>query len=177
MTGREIRQYRKDNHLSQSAFATELTSALGVGYTTSLISYIESGIVDAPQNVKVYVARKIAEKVFRNPSNARLQPMWTTMPPCEKKSLKSAISKNWYDKGLTQNERVIAYIDEFGSITSKEAFDMIGVTRLASRICDLTKQGYRFERKFESADNRYGDKVRFTRYSFAGDGDGSENMA
>ena len=67
---------------------------------------------------------------------------------------------------MTQNERVIDYITRFGSITSREAFTDLGVTRLASRICDLTKMGYQFDKVFESAPNRYGDPTSFVRYSF-----------
>ena len=67
---------------------------------------------------------------------------------------------------MTQNERVIDYINQFGSITSREAFVDLGVTRLASRICDLAKLGYQFDKKFESAPNRYGENTSFVRYSF-----------
>ena len=67
---------------------------------------------------------------------------------------------------MTQNERVVDYIKQFGSITSREAFVGLGVTRLASRICDLTKMGYEFDKKFESAPNRFGDTTSFVRYSF-----------
>ena len=67
---------------------------------------------------------------------------------------------------MTQNERVVDYIKQFGSITSREAFVDLGVTRLASRICDLAKLGYQFDKKFESAPNRYGENTSFVRYSF-----------
>lgn len=66
----------------------------------------------------------------------------------------------------TQNQRVVDYINRFGSITTLEAFNDLGVTRLASRICDLTKQGYEFDKQFESAKNRYGDSVSYVRYKF-----------
>lgn len=65
---------------------------------------------------------------------------------------------------MTQNERVVEYINRFGSITTLEAFNDLGVTRLASRICDLTKMGYEFDKEFESAKNRYGDPVSYVRY-------------
>lgn len=38
----------------------------------------------------------------------------------------------------TQNQRILDYIAEFGSITQFEALQDLGVMRLASRISDLT---------------------------------------
>lgn len=66
---------------------------------------------------------------------------------------------------MTQAERVIDYIGEFGSISSWEAFRDLGITRLAARIADLERDGVRFSRKREAVTNRYGDKVYYTRYS------------
>lgn len=66
---------------------------------------------------------------------------------------------------MTQCELVLQYIKDFGSITTKEAFDDLGVARLASRINDLANAGYQFEKRTESSRNRYGRKVNYTRYS------------
>lgn len=66
----------------------------------------------------------------------------------------------------TQNERIVDYINAYGSITSLEAFVDLGITRLASRICDLTKQGYEFDKKFETTPNRFGESTSYVRYSF-----------
>lgn len=71
---------------------------------------------------------------------------------------------------MTQNERVVDYINEFGSITSRDAFVDLGIMRLASRICDLSKQGYKFDKTFESSKNRYGDSVSYVRYRFKDNG-------
>ena len=66
---------------------------------------------------------------------------------------------------MTQCEMVLQYIKDFGSITTKEAFDDLGIARLASRINDLSNAGYQFERRSESCRNRYGRMVSYTRYS------------
>ena len=66
---------------------------------------------------------------------------------------------------MTQCDRIIDYIKQFGSITTNEAFTDLGITRLASRIHDLTVDGYDFERQTESGKNRFGEKVHYTRYS------------
>lgn len=65
---------------------------------------------------------------------------------------------------VNQRQRIIDYINQFGSITSKDAYDDLGITQLATRIKELKEQGYRFETKWESSKNRYGEKVDFKRY-------------
>lgn len=42
---------------------------------------------------------------------------------------------------MTQNESVLDYMKRNGSITSMEAFDKLGITRLSARIFDLRKAG------------------------------------
>lgn len=68
---------------------------------------------------------------------------------------------------MTQNERVLAYLEQFGSITQLEAYSVIGVMRLASRISDLKRQGYRIVSVSEEVKNRYGEKCRVKRYRLA----------
>lgn len=68
---------------------------------------------------------------------------------------------------MKQTDRILQYIDEFGSISSMEAFADLGITRLSARIFDLEDMGIRFNRKQEAVVNRYGDKVYYTRYSRA----------
>lgn len=43
---------------------------------------------------------------------------------------------------MTQCEKVLEYMKEFGSITPIEAMQDIGCMRLAARIADLVDQGY-----------------------------------
>ena len=69
----------------------------------------------------------------------------------------------------TQCEMIIKYINEFGSITSQEAFVDLGCTRLASRICDLKKRGYEFEKTYETSKNRFGENVKYIRYRLRGE--------
>ena len=68
-------------------------------------------------------------------------------------------------KEVNQNDLVLAYIRAYGSITTLEAFRDLGISRLASRICDLKKQGYVFRRDTVKGTNRFGKNVHFTRYS------------
>ena len=65
---------------------------------------------------------------------------------------------------VTQNQRVIDYIRQFGSITQLEALRDLGVMRLASRINDLKRMGYPIESDIEVTENRYGESCRVKRY-------------
>lgn len=66
--------------------------------------------------------------------------------------------------GKTQCERILDYIKDYGSITSLEAVKDLGCMRLASRICDLKKQGYNITTKTETGKNRYGEPMSYSRY-------------
>ena len=66
---------------------------------------------------------------------------------------------------MTQKERVLRYLNEFGSITRAEGFTELVIVELPARICDLQRDGYEFNRETVSAKNRYGEDVTFTRYS------------
>lgn len=68
----------------------------------------------------------------------------------------------------TQAERVLQYIEDFGSITQLEALNDLGVMRLASRISDLKKQGYPISSEVEAVKNRYGENCYIKRYSLQG---------
>lgn len=65
---------------------------------------------------------------------------------------------------MTQNERIIEYLNNYGSITPLEAFADLGVMRLAARIDELIKSGYPIEKKMETAKNRFGESVSYMRY-------------
>lgn len=69
------------------------------------------------------------------------------------------------ERKSTQNERILDYIEEFGSITQLEALRDLGVMRLASRIADLKKLGYPIVSSTESVTNRYEEKCWIKRYS------------
>lgn len=45
---------------------------------------------------------------------------------------------------MTQCELVIRYIQDFGSISPMEAFHDLGITKLATRISELKRDGWTF---------------------------------
>ena len=68
------------------------------------------------------------------------------------------------DHKPTQNEKIIDYMNRFGSITQYEALADLGIMRLASRISDLRRLGYPIVSEFEEVNNRLGEKCRIKRY-------------
>ena len=72
----------------------------------------------------------------------------------------------------TQNERILDYIEEFGSITQLEALTELGVMRLASRISDLRRKGVPIVSETVVVKNRFGEDCYIKRYSLAGGIDG-----
>lgn len=68
----------------------------------------------------------------------------------------------------TQNQRILDYIERFGSITQLEALRDLGVMRLASRISDLRKLGYPIVSKRETVKNRFEETCHIKRYSYGG---------
>lgn len=67
---------------------------------------------------------------------------------------------------MTQIERVVRHIEDYGSITSLEAMREYGIMRLASRINDMRELGYPIASHLEHGKNRYGEPTRYSRYYF-----------
>lgn len=68
---------------------------------------------------------------------------------------------------MTQNERILAYMQQHGSITQYDAHMYLGVMRLASRINDLRKAGHKIITVSEQSPNRFGEMTRYARYKLA----------
>ena len=64
----------------------------------------------------------------------------------------------------TQCDKILKYLNDFGFITSYEAFTDLGVTQLGARIFELKLQGYEFEAGIIERKDRYGEPVRFRKY-------------
>lgn len=64
----------------------------------------------------------------------------------------------------TQCERILRHLRDYGSITQGEAYSEYGITRLASRINDLKKRGFRISSETVEGKNRYGEATHFSLY-------------
>ena len=93
-----------------------------------------------------------------------LKPLATPKTQAKSDKRKVTIKRERTTKRTTQEDRVLAYLKEHGSITSWEAIQEFGATRLSAIIYDLRHEGYDIESKNETKTNRYGDKVTYTRY-------------
>ena len=68
---------------------------------------------------------------------------------------------------ITQKDRILEYIRNFGSISSFEAYADLGIIQLGARIDQLKKEGYEFKTEWESNTNRFGEKTNYKRYYLA----------
>ena len=66
---------------------------------------------------------------------------------------------------MTQEQRVIQYIETYGSISPLEAFRDLGITKLATIVSRLILQcGMTFYKAYLPAYNRFGEVVYYMRY-------------
>lgn len=65
---------------------------------------------------------------------------------------------------MTKTEAVLKHLAKHGSITSMEAIDAYGATRLGAIIFNLRKDGYDIETVTESGVDRYGHTMSYARY-------------
>ena len=65
---------------------------------------------------------------------------------------------------MTQNERILRHLHDFGSLTSMEAMLDYGIMRLASRVSDIKKAGVPIRVETVSGKNRFGEPVSYARY-------------
>lgn len=65
---------------------------------------------------------------------------------------------------MTQNEMILKYLQDYGSITPLDAIREFGCLRLSARIADLRARGYEIETEIQTSKNRYGHSVGFARY-------------
>ena len=71
------------------------------------------------------------------------------------------------DKRITMKDRVLKYIKDFGSITTKEAFLDLGCTRLSEYIRQL-RIDYDVKDEWLKTTNRYGEKVAYKKFWIEG---------
>ena len=64
----------------------------------------------------------------------------------------------------SQCKRIMEFVDRHGSINPMQALTFLAVMRLAARISDLEKAGYRFEHEMTTGQNRFGEKIKYMTY-------------
>ena len=68
---------------------------------------------------------------------------------------------------MTQTQKILQHLRDHGSITSMEAYEHFGCTRLSARIKDLRDEGHSIASDWETGENRDGVKVSYARYRLA----------
>lgn len=60
--------------------------------------------------------------------------------------------------------QVLSYMEKNNGITSLEAINKLGNTRLSGTIYDLRKEGFEFATEWKKVNNRFGESVRVKKY-------------
>ena len=66
--------------------------------------------------------------------------------------------------GMTQSERVLRHLKDYGSITPVDALRDYDIMRRGARIWDLKRQGHVISTEREEGVNRYGERTAYARY-------------
>ena len=70
---------------------------------------------------------------------------------------------------MKQTDRLLDYLKRNATINPLQSWSELGIYRLASRICDLKREGWEIRKEMVSVKNRYGESVLFARYSLVTD--------
>ncbi len=66
---------------------------------------------------------------------------------------------------MTQKQRLIKHLYAHGKITSLQAINLYGITRLSARIWELRhNEGMEITNRHVSGKNRYGEKINWDEY-------------
>ena len=66
---------------------------------------------------------------------------------------------------MTQCERILRHLEDYGSLTQLEAVQEYGILRLSARIWDLRKAGHEIRQEMVTGRNRYGEKTVYASYT------------
>ena len=69
---------------------------------------------------------------------------------------------------MTQKDRILRHLADFGALTNGEAYTEYGIGHCASPISELRKAGHDIRGETVAAKNRYGEPVRYSRYTLGG---------
>ena len=64
----------------------------------------------------------------------------------------------------SQIDAIQYHLEIYGNITSLEAIELYGCTRLSAKIYDLKKAGFNIVKQMEKGKNRFGRVVSYARY-------------
>lgn len=65
---------------------------------------------------------------------------------------------------MTQQLRVLEYMEQNEGITSMQAFRDLGIVKLSNRISELQQKGIMIGKRWEEGVNRWGEPTRYLKY-------------
>ena len=74
------------------------------------------------------------------------------------------LTDDQYNRLTAQQKSILDCIAAFGSITPMDAFSVLHITKLATRISEMKAIGIQFDQVYESRKNGEGKSVRYMRY-------------
>lgn len=75
----------------------------------------------------------------------------------------------------TQVERVLQYLQDFGSITRIQAMQDLGIMNIGARISELRQSGVAIKSTYIKCKNRYGEQTKYCKYTLIGKDSDNEN--
>lgn len=72
---------------------------------------------------------------------------------------------------MTQEDMILNHLKNYKTITSLEAIQEYGITRLSAKIYNLRNMGYQITNDWTSGVNRWGKKVNWVKYTLEGGND------
>lgn len=70
---------------------------------------------------------------------------------------------------ISQCDRILRHLRDFGSITAIEAISEYRILRLAARISDLKRRGHNITSEIVYGENRYGEPTHYSVYRLTED--------
>ena len=70
---------------------------------------------------------------------------------------------------ISQCDRILRHLRDYGSITAIEAISEYGILRLAARISDLRRRGHNITGEIVHGENRYGEPTHYSVYRLTED--------
>ena len=74
---------------------------------------------------------------------------------------------------MTQFEIIKNHLEKYKTITSMEAFQKYGITRLSATIFNLRAEGNRIVTEYQTSKNRYGERTTYAVYRLVKDNGGN----
>lgn len=67
-------------------------------------------------------------------------------------------------QGMTQEEAIVKFLEKHSWISPMQAFEYLGITKLATRVSEMKQKGFVFEDEDVTKKTRYGRTATFKKY-------------